>query len=87
MRQLLSCGRNSGHNLKGLSLDEAFRISPKKIAAELGQLPEHKIHCSVLGDKALRVAINDYYARNGMEDKVIHEEARVICKCMNVTDH
>jgi nitrogen fixation NifU-like protein len=73
--------------VKGLSLDEAFRISPKKIAAELGQLPEHKIHCSVLGDKALRVAINDYYARNGMEDKIVKEDARVICKCMHVTDH
>lgn len=73
--------------VKGMTLDEAFNVSPKQIAAELGQLPEHKIHCSVLGDKALRAAINDYYERNGMTDKIVREQARVVCKCMNVTDH
>ncbi|HOZ49747.1 MAG TPA: iron-sulfur cluster assembly scaffold protein [Candidatus Hydrogenedentes bacterium] len=73
--------------VKGMSLEEAFHVSPKAIAAELGQLPEHKIHCSVLGDKALRAAINDYYRRSGRPEKVVEEEARVICKCMNVTDH
>lgn len=71
----------------GMALDEAFSVGPKQIAAALGQLPEHKIHCSVLGDKALRAAINDYYTRSGHPEKVIKEEARVICKCMNVTDH
>lgn len=71
----------------GMKLEDAYHVSPKQIAAELGQLPEHKVHCSVLGDKALRAAINDYYQRNGMDDKVIKEEARIICTCMNVTDH
>jgi nitrogen fixation NifU-like protein len=73
--------------VKGMTLDEAFNISPKAIASELGQLPEHKVHCSVLGDKALRAAINDYYERHGMPEKIIQEQARIICKCMNVTDH
>jgi len=73
--------------VKGMSLDEAFDVNPKAIAAELGQLPEHKVHCSVLGDKALRAAINDYYQRHGMPEKVVREESRVVCKCMNVTDH
>ena len=73
--------------VKGMPLDEAYRLSPKDITAELGSLPEHKIHCSVLGDKALRAAIDDYYARNGMADRVVKEEARIVCQCMNVTDH
>ena len=73
--------------VKGMSLEDAYHVSPKQIANELGQLPEHKVHCSVLGDKALRAAINDYYQRNGMDDKVVKEEARIVCKCMNVTDH
>ena len=60
--------------------------SNKDIAKELGGLPVHKVHCSVLGDKALKAAINDYYLRNGMDDKVKKEEARVVCHCMNVTD-
>jgi nitrogen fixation NifU-like protein len=72
--------------VKGMKLDDAYNLSAKDINRELGGLPEHKVHCSVLGDKALRMAINDYYVRNGMEDKVKKEEERVVCKCMNVTD-
>ena len=72
--------------VKGMPLDEAYHISPKDIARELGGLPEHKIHCSVLGDKALRAAIDNYYRRNGMQDKIKKEKARLVCKCMNVTD-
>jgi nitrogen fixation NifU-like protein len=71
----------------GMTLEDAYNVSPKDIAKELGGLPVHKVHCSVLGDKALKAAINDYYSRNGMEDKVKKEEARVVCHCMNVTDH
>jgi nitrogen fixation protein NifU and related proteins len=73
--------------VKGMPLDKAFHLTPKEIMAELGTLPEHKVHCSVLGDKALRAAINDYYERKGMHDKVVREEARTVCQCMNVTDH
>ncbi|MBL7084623.1 MAG: iron-sulfur cluster assembly scaffold protein [Candidatus Omnitrophica bacterium] len=71
---------------KGMSVDKAYHLSPKDIVKELGGLPEHKIHCSVLGDKALRAAINDYYIRNGMQDKVKEKQAHVVCKCMNITD-
>lgn len=73
--------------VKGMTLEEAFNVSPKDIAKKLGGLPEHKIHCSVLGDKALRAAINDYYLRNNMPQKVKEEKAKTICQCMNVTDH
>ena len=73
--------------VKGMKLEDAYHVSPKEIAKELGELPEHKIHCSVLGDKALRAAINDYYERNGMQEKIRKEEARIVCQCMNVTDH
>ena len=72
--------------VKGMSLEDAYHLSPKDIAAKLGGLPEHKIHCSVLGDKALRAAINDYYSRNGMLENIEKEEARLVCQCMNVTD-
>ena len=73
--------------VKGRTLDDAFHISPKEVALELGGLPDHKIHCSVLGDKALRAAINNYYTRNGQEDKVKQEQSKVICQCMSITDH
>lgn len=73
--------------IKGMSLDAAYALSPKDIAKQLGSLPDHKIHCSVLGDKALRAAINDYYIRSGQKEKIKRDEARIICQCMNVTDH
>ena len=73
--------------VKGMSLDQAYKLTPKDVVRELGALPEHKIHCSVLGDKALRAAINDYYEKNGMHERIVIEEAKIICQCMNVTDH
>lgn len=72
--------------VKGMSLEEAYRISPRDVEKRLGSLPEHKIHCSVLGDKALRAAIDDYYRKNGLENKITKKEARIVCQCMNVTD-
>jgi nitrogen fixation NifU-like protein len=72
--------------VKGMSLDKAYHISPKDIVAKLGGLPEHKIHCSVLGDKALRAAIDDYFRRTGQEARIEKEKATIICQCMNVTD-
>ena len=73
--------------VKGMTLEEAFNVSPKDIAKRLGGLPDNKIHCSVLGDKALRAAINDFLKNNGQESRVIEEKAKVICQCMTVTDH
>lgn len=73
--------------VKGMSLDKAFNISPKEIAEALGGLPENKVHCSVLGDKALKEAINNYYEKTGASEKVVRQEAKIICQCMNVTDH
>ncbi|NQT94956.1 MAG: iron-sulfur cluster assembly scaffold protein [Candidatus Omnitrophica bacterium] len=72
--------------VKGMKINEAYKLSPKDIASKLGGLPEHKIHCSVLGDKALRAAIDDYYKRNGMEERIKKEKAKIVCQCMNVTD-
>lgn len=70
----------------GKTLEAAYRLTSKDIAAALGGLPEHKIHCSVLGDKALRAAIDDYYSRNGMADKIQQEQAHIVCQCLGITD-
>jgi nitrogen fixation NifU-like protein len=72
--------------VKGMTLEKAYEIKPTDIVRELGALPEHKIHCSVLGDRALRAAIEDYYKKSGREDKIVREQAVIVCQCMNVTD-
>ncbi len=47
----------------GMRLEEAEKLTPQDILKELGGLPTRKIHCSVLGDQALRAAIKDYRQR------------------------
>ena len=45
---------------KGKTLDAALAIGPAEITEYLGGLPEHKIHCSVLGHEVLAAAIKNY---------------------------
>src|SRR5690242_2133512 len=52
--------------LKGKSVDEALTIDNMTIVEELN-LPPVKIHCSVLAEDAIKAAINDYRAKNGLE--------------------
>lgn len=72
--------------IKGMSLDEAYNISNVDIMKELGGLPDNKVHCSVLGDKALQEAIDSYYRESGMDDKVHDTESRIVCECLNVSE-
>ena len=51
--------------VRGMKLERALKITPADILNELGGLPSRKIHCSVLGDQALREAIFDYYRKTG----------------------
>jgi nitrogen fixation protein NifU and related proteins len=69
----------------GKTLEEARKLGPKEILSELMGLPAHKVHCSVIGDKALRAAINDYYKRLGLREKMQIENEEVVCTCLNVT--
>lgn len=46
--------------VKGLSLDDALRVTKDQIVKKLGGLPAPKIHCSMLGTEALAKAIESY---------------------------
>ncbi len=73
--------------VKGKKLEEAYNIKPQDIIQALHGLPNNKIHCSVLGDKALRKAIDDYYKKNNISHTTHEPQNKIICTCLNVSEN
>jgi len=46
--------------VKGKTIEEALKISNKTVAEALDGLPPVKMHCSMLAEDALKLAIEDY---------------------------
>ena len=67
----------------GMKLVDAEKITPKDILEKLGGLPANKIHCSVLGDRALRAAIADFREKKNEPEK---SPPKIICECLGVTE-
>ncbi len=70
----------------GMTLEEAYKITPEDIIKYLGGLPANKIHCSVLGDKALQAAIDDYFDKNKLANPLKKQDAEIICNCLNISE-
>lgn len=49
--------------IKGMTVDEALKVTNKLVIENLGGLPPQKIHCSVLAEEAIKKAIDDYRAK------------------------
>ena len=61
--------------VKGMTVEEALKLTNKRVIDALGGLPPQKLHCSVLAEEAIKSAIKDYYDKNGVEyDKTLFPE-------------
>lgn len=70
----------------GMKLDKAMKITPQDIIKRLSGLPGRKIHCSVLGDKALHAAMNNWFKKTGQYERIVVEGSRVIDPHTKVTE-
>jgi NifU-like protein len=69
--------------IKGLTLEEAGKITNQDIARYLGGLPEQKMHCSVMGREALEAAIENH--RTGRRERK-ELSGKVVCHCFGITE-
>ena len=49
--------------VKGMTIDEALKLTNSRVVEELEGLPPQKIHCSVLAEEAIKAAIEDYRSK------------------------
>jgi len=69
--------------IKGMTIEEAAKVTNKDIADYLGGLPEQKMHCSVMGREALEAAIENYKSGGTVKHEL---HGKVVCTCFGVTE-
>lgn len=67
--------------IKGMTLEEAAKLTNDDISDYLDGLPKAKMHCSVMGQSALKKAIADY---RGIQ--IMAKPGEIVCECFDVTD-
>lgn len=70
--------------VKGLTVNEALKVTNKAVMDALDGLPAVKVHCSLLAEEAIHAALWDYAEKNNMKieglqkpKSDIHEEEEI----------
>ena len=61
---------------KGMTLEEAMKLTPASVADKLEGLPKNKLHCSNLGAQALHEAIKNYRGKQKQKQDAVKTEAK-----------
>lgn len=59
--------------IKGMKLEDAWKLSWKSVTEEVGGLPTVKFHCGILAVGALKRAIRKYYKGKGLSPSWLPE--------------
>ena len=52
--------------IKGQPVSDVQKLTNRAVVEALDGLPAHKVHCSVLAEEAIKLALKDYYDRSGI---------------------
>ncbi|MDR2817660.1 MAG: Fe-S cluster assembly scaffold protein NifU [Oscillospiraceae bacterium] len=66
--------------IKGKKIEDALKLTNKAVMEALNGLPPQKIHCSVLAEQAVKLAISNYYKGQGVDPEPIVGKI-VHCEC------
>lgn len=55
--------------IKGKTIDEALQITNADVLDVLGEVPAHKVHCSILAKEAIEASVNDYKRKLAKREK------------------
>jgi nitrogen fixation NifU-like protein len=69
--------------IKGLKIEDAWKVSWKSVTEAVGGLPSVKFHCGILAVGALKRAIRKYYKDKGtspewLQDEISFEEKQAL---------
>ncbi len=70
--------------VKGKTVEDALQLTNKAVMEALDGLPPVKVHCSVLAEQAIKAAISDYYARQGIDPTPIVGELEEDCHACGI---
>lgn len=74
--------------IKGKPVSEALKLTNSAVVEALDGLPPAKIHCSVLAEEAVKMAVLDYYKKTGKDTSELEAICTGCCEsCSAGHDH
>ena len=73
--------------IKGKPVSEALSLTNSAVVEALDGLPPAKIHCSVLAEEAVKMAILDYYKKTGRDTSKLEQMCTGCCSSCSAHEH